>query len=113
MLLPVRQGVSIALHQPFPAHNRRFALHLNSVHEASHLTLCLLTGVSKLVILSACLAGIHNVYGLWFIRLCPFFAVIFAFTVKSLQLESSGYYLKEGNTRTHLTRELFKHLVRN
>lgn len=56
---------------------------------------------------SACLAGRHNVYGLWFIRLCPFFAVIiFAFTVKSLQLESSGYYLKEGNIRTHLTREL-------
>ena len=66
-----------------------------------------------LIALSACLAGRRNVYGLWFIRLCPFFAVIFAFTVKSLQLESSRYYLKEGNTRTHLTRELFKHLVRN
>lgn len=39
MLLPVRQGVSIALRQHFLAHNWHFALHLNSVHEASHLKL--------------------------------------------------------------------------
>ena len=92
MLLPVRQGVSIALHQHFLAHNWHFALHLILIQYTKQAILNLssfLTGVSKLVILSASLAGRHNVYGLWFIRLFPFFAVIFAFTVKSLQMESS------------------------
>ena len=47
MLLLVRQGVSVALHQAFAAHHWHFALHLNSVHKACHL---------KLVFLLVCLS---------------------------------------------------------
>ena len=51
MLLLVRQGISVALHQAFPARNWHFALHLNSVHKACHL---------KLVLLLACLSWLFS-----------------------------------------------------